>query len=132
MKNTLFMLLLFLLSACASNRFLYNDENGKQVYQANCGGIWKNVNMGDCLRLAGKQCPAGFDIVSANEQLNGTIDAASLSGAGQTSAYANGQAQFFPNNVFAAGRGNSQSFLRANAFGGNTMSYNRYIIYTCK
>ena len=35
------------LSACATNRELYINENGETVYQADCGGMRQDMNMGD-------------------------------------------------------------------------------------
>ena len=122
----------FILSACATNRMLYVNEKGQTVYQADCGGMWQNINMGDCLIKAGQQCPTGFNILMANDQISGISNGTQTFGDINTNSYANGQAQIFGNNAFAQGWGNSQTSFNANSWGGSSFSHDRYIIYTCK
>ena len=67
MKKLILFALTFFVSACAANKMLYINEKGQTVYQAKCHGMWKN--MGDCYQLAAQQCPTGFNIMTANEEL---------------------------------------------------------------
>ena len=120
------------LSACATNRELYINENGETVYQADCGGMRQDMNMGDCLMLAGKQCPKGFNIIMTNDQVSGVIGGAQAFGRTNSNLYAQGQAGIFANNAFVQGLENSQTSFNTNGWGGNSFRRNRYIIYTCK
>ena len=132
MKKFIIAFSFLVLSACATNRELYVNGKGQTVYQANCGGMRQDMNMGDCLMLAGKQCPRGFDIIMANDQISGVIGGAQTYGNIGSNYYAQGQAGVFGNNAFIQNFGNSQTSFNANGWGGNSFRRNRYIIYTCK
>lgn len=146
MKKYVFLVLL--LSACATNRFLFTDENGNQIYQADCGGMWNNINMGDCLKLAGETCPLGFNILLANEQIIGSNFGVQNYGNINTNTNAFGQSNFnananiygYGNNLYgnAYGNTNSNAYLNSRTsfnsggFGGGSYNYSRYLIYSCK
>ncbi|MBP5399535.1 MAG: hypothetical protein J6Y53_03870 [Alphaproteobacteria bacterium] len=132
MKKFLVLAFFIILSACTSNRILYTNEKGQTVYQADCGGNLKTLNMGDCLRLAGKTCPMGFDVIVANEQANGFLNGNQIFGNVDTNTNINAQAGIFPNGASAQGFGKSQTSFNTSAFGGGAFSYSRYLIYTCK
>ena len=112
------------LTACTHNRFLYNDEHGNAVYEANCSfGTY-----GDCLQKAGQQCPLGFNILMSSEQQTGTYTDIQGSSSSHTSASAS--AYGFGN--MATAFGNSYTNSSFGAQGMNTNLYSRYLIYTCK
>ena len=110
MKKIIIAVAFLALSACTTNRTLYVNEKGQTVYQADCGR-WRRNNMGDCLILAGKQCPNGFDIIMANDQISGIISNGQISGNTNPSTYA---------------------ALNANIWNDSVVTRNRYLIYTCK
>lgn len=146
MKKFLFLTLL--LSACATNRLLFVNEKGVPIYQADCGGHWQNLNMGDCLIKASEQCPTGFNILIAHEAVVGTMMGNSLYGDINTTSnlYGNSNSNAtiglnksgnniygnaFGNSSFNA-FGNSNTSVNLNSFGGVSNSYSRFIIYACK
>lgn len=111
---------------------LYTNEKGQTVYQADCGVNLKTLNMGDCLRLAGKTCPMGFDVIMDNEQANSFLNSNQMFGNANTNAYTTAQVGVLPNGAIAQGFGGAQNYLNAGSFGGGDFSYSRYLIYTCK
>lgn len=113
MKKIIVAVVFLALSACTTNRTLYVNEKGQTVYQADCGR-WRRNNMGDCLIAAGKQCPNGFDIIMAQDQISGIINN------GQTNG------NISPNPYTA------QTSFQADNWNDSTLRYNRYLIYTCK
>lgn len=113
-----------LISACTHNRFLYNDEHGKAIYEANCSF----GTFGDCLQKAGQQCPSGFDILMSSEQQTGTYTDIQGSGSSYTSASASA---YGIGNMISA-FGNSYTNSSFGAQGMNTNIYKRYMIYKCK
>lgn len=94
---------ILLLSACATNEVLYTDANGVTVYKAKCDQT-PNMDIGDCLKLVGQQCPFGYNIMMADEKAKGVTTGNQYSAQG------------------------SELY----SWGGGTLSYNRFIIYTCK
>lgn len=99
----LFILSFLLLSACATNEVLYTDANGQTVYKAKCDQS-PNMDIGDCLKLVGQQCPFGYNIMMADEKAKG----------------------FMTGNQFSAQGSNLYGW------GGGNLNYNRFVIYTCK
>ena len=113
-----------LLSACTQNRFLYNNEHGKAVYEADCSfGTY-----GDCLQKAGEQCPSGFDILMSSEQQTGTYT--DVQGSGSSSTSASASAYGIGNTLSAFGNSFTNSSFNAQALSSNL--YKRYMIYSCK
>ena len=56
-----------LLIGCASrpvSRQLYSDQDGKQVYETQCGG---RATIGDCYQQANDICPQGFNQVGSEQ-----------------------------------------------------------------
>ena len=119
-----------LVSACATNTLLYNDENGHPVYQAKCGGTY--LTYGDCLEKMGETCPRGFNILMANENKIGTVSGYDLSGGMQSNSYGYGTAYGLGNSINAYGRSNTYGSFAANGNGYALDSYERYVIYSCK
>ena len=124
------LLLPLLITACASNKFLYNDENGRAVYQATCGGTY--LTYGDCLAKMGEVCPRGFNILTANENKIGTVSGYDLTGGMQSNTYGSGYAYGLGNSINAYGRSNTYGSFSANGNGYALDSYERYVIYSCK
>jgi len=144
MKKYIFLVLL--LSACATNSHLYNDENGNPVYKANCSGSY--LSFAECLEVMGKTCPTGFNVLMSSEQQVGTYSDYNLTGGTSgninSSFYGTGSINGHLNNYGNYGTfnsnsnfnafGNSQFNSRSNYnMGGYTMAnINRYVIYSCK
>ena len=127
-----FSLLLFvLLSACATNEILYTDAKGVPVYKAQCDQAY-HMDISDCIKLMGQQCPFGFNIVMANESAKGAYSGIQTLGTSNTNSQASVNAFATGNSIFANGYGNSQTNINLNSFGGTSLSYSRFIIYTCK
>ena len=99
-----------LLCGCVSNRFLYIDDKGSNVYETDCSDL--GLNFGDCLIEANKNCPFGFNIIMSSENPAGSFS--NFNGHGASSGF-----------------GNLQSF-NFNGHGNSWNTYNRYIIYSCK
>ena len=118
------ILIALLLSSCTTNRFLYNNEKGLPVYEANCSlGTY-----GDCLQKAGQQCPAGFNILMSSEQQTGVYTDAQ----GKASSNTRSSASAFTHNNWINAFGNSST---TGSFGSQsfaTNTYTRYMIYTCR
>ena len=89
------------------------------------------LNIGDCLILAGKQCPKGFDIIFANESIAGFGQSQQTTGNIRTNSYANANASIYGNNAFAQGYGYSNTNYDDFSYGGASANYSRYIIYAC-
>lgn len=126
-----YVFFLFLLSACATNEVLYTDANGQTVYKAQCDQA-SNIDMGDCIKLMGQQCPLGFNILMATENPIGFMSGNQTYGTMNTNTYANVNAYGFGNNAWANGYANSQTNVNLNSWGGGWTRYNRFVIYTCK
>ena len=112
------------ISACTQNRFLYNNENGQAIYEAECS--WGTY--GDCLQKAGQQCPTGFNILMSSEQQTGTYTDVQGSASSRTSASAS--AYGFGNTLSAFGNSFTNSSFNAQGLSSNL--YKRYMIYSCK
>ena len=112
------------ISACTQNRFLYNNEQGQAVYEADCS--WGTY--GDCLQKAGQQCSTGFKILMSSEQQTGTYTDIQGSSSSHTSASAS--AYGFGNTLSAFGNSFTNSSFNAQGLSSNL--YKRYMIYTCK
>lgn len=109
------------------NKKLYMD-NGKFVYQANCGGIGNKYDMGDCLKLAGRQCPEGFNILMQNEEVTGM----KAEGDVNANSHTERDTQWNTDGNSGQSSSNSRTSFNANSKGGQVLSFSRYIIYTCK
>lgn len=112
------------ISACTQNRFLYNNEHGKAVYEADCS--WGTY--GDCLQKAGQQCLSGFNILMSSEQQTGTYT--DIQGSSSSSTSASASAYGVGNMISAFGNSFSNSSFNAQAM--SSKLYKRYMIYTCK
>jgi len=117
-------------ASCATNSFLYNDENGTPVYQAKCGGTY--LTYGDCLKKMGEICPRGFNVLMANENQIGTVSGYDLTGGSQYNTYGHSTAYGLGNSINAYGRSNTYGSFSGNANGYALNSYERYVIYSCK
>lgn len=133
MKNALKIILSITLVVAIShqtrpkNKKLYMD--GQQfVYQADCGSLGNKYDMGDCLKLAGRQCPDGFDILMQNEEVIGMKTEGFL----RTAKDADEQAQLDANSSNRQWLKKSTSLLNANNKSDQALSFSRYIIYKCK
>lgn len=131
MRKILILSMLLLLSACATNEILYTDAYGHIVYKAQCDQA-ANLDMGDCLKLMGRQCPYGFNILRVNENATGFSTGTQTYGNAYTNSYAHANAYGYGNSAFANGYGNSQTNMNFNSWGGGFLTYSRYIIYTCR
>ena len=125
------LLFCVLLSACATNEVLYTEADGTVVYKAQCDQA-SNIDMGDCIKLVGQQCPFGANILMATENPIGFMTGTQTYGTINTDTYAHANAYGFGNNAFANGYANSQTNVNLNSWGGGWTRYNRFIIYTCK
>ena len=56
MKKFVFIMC-FALLGCSSNKFLYKNKDGINIYQASCD------TLGYCYEKANFQCKSGFDII---------------------------------------------------------------------
>lgn len=119
-----------LIAACATNKLLYNDENGNPVYQATCGGTY--LTYGDCLAKMGEICPRGFNILFAKENRIGSVSGFDMYGNNQSNTYASGSAYGLGNSIYANGRANTYGSFAANGNGYALDSFERYVIYSCK
>lgn len=109
------------------NKKLYMD-NGKFVYQADCGGIGNKYDMGDCLKLAGRQCPEGFNILMQNEEVTGVKAEGDIN----TNSQSQEHTQWNVNDGHGQALKNSKASLNLNSKGSQALSFSRYIIYSCK
>ena len=137
-----YLAFVLLLSACATNSHLYNDENGNPVYKANCSGAY--LSFAECLEVMGKTCPAGFNVLISSEQQTGTVSDYNLTS--RTSGNAFGNSYSSANaNIYGMGNniyGNAYSNTYSNAYfntrsnynmgGYSTAVINRYVVYSCK
>lgn len=133
MKNALKIILSITLVVVVShqqrpkNKKLYMD--GQQfVYQADCSGLGNKYDMGDCLKLAGRQCPDGFDIIMQNEEVTGMKAEDSL----RAGKGAEEHAQWDVNDGNGQWTKKSRGLLNANNKSDQALSFSRYIIYKCK
>ena len=134
MKKFIIALTFIFLSACATNEFLYNDEYGYPIYKAQCDQS-SDMNMGDCLKEIGKQCPAGFYILKENEKVTGVSRGTSKYG-----DVDNTTKNKSINNKYGSANNSSSKLKVENSYtsynSGSSenvsLKYSRYIIYTCK
>ena len=122
---------LFSLASCATNDYLYNDENGVAIYQAKCGR-WHNLTIGDCLKLAGKQCPKGFNLIDKVEKLSGVGTALTTDINTTQHIHSNTDVHSIGYSIYANSQGYKTAQTSLDSWGGSSMYYDRYIIYSCK
>lgn len=123
------IILSLLLSACAYNKYLYTDENGKAVYSVNCG---VGLNFGDCFAEMSKYCPGGFNIIMASERTNGNYTDISGSANSQYHTTATGSAYFNNNSMNMFGNANTYGTSNFHTTDHTIALVERYIIYSCK